>query len=128
MSACAEATGPEVAQCWSVCYVGDAQEASVHSEKPVYSVRPHAQEASVPPEAITSGRPQCVPAGAQLTRGIEKTAAALVEELKALSVAVRDEDLANVATVSAGGNEVVRARCWPPGPSAACRPCNENGQ
>jgi hypothetical protein len=55
---------------------------------------------------------------AQLTRGIEKTAAALVEELKALSVEVRDEDLANVATVSAGGNEVVRARTlgtsWPP--------------
>ena len=50
---------------------------------------------------------------AQLTRGIEKTATALVEELKALSVEVRDEDLANVATVSAGGNPVVRcARAW----------------
>ena len=33
--------------------------------------------------------------------------AGLVEELQALSVEVRDEDLANVATVSAGGNEVV---------------------
>ncbi|CAL5229163.1 g12438 [Coccomyxa viridis] len=43
----------------------------------------------------------------QLTRGIEKTVAALVEELQELSVAVRDEDLANVATVSAGGNEVI---------------------
>ena len=30
-----------------------------------------------------------------------------MEELKKLSVEVRDEDLANVATVSAGGNEVV---------------------
>ena len=30
-----------------------------------------------------------------------------MEELQALSVEVRDEDLANVATVSAGGNEVV---------------------
>ena len=43
----------------------------------------------------------------QLTRGIEKTVASLVEELQQLSVEVRDEDLANVATVSAGGNEVV---------------------
>jgi len=43
----------------------------------------------------------------QLTRGIEKTVAGLVEELQQLSVEVRDEDLANVATVSAGGNEVV---------------------
>ena len=32
---------------------------------------------------------------------------ALVEELKLLSEEVKDEDLANVATVSAGGNEVV---------------------
>ncbi len=47
--------------------------------------------------------PMCV----QLTRGIEKTVAGLVEELQQLSVEVRDEDLANVATVSAGGNEVV---------------------
>ena len=45
----------------------------------------------------------------QLTRGIEKTVAALVKELKALSVDVSDDDLANVATVSAGNNEVVRA-------------------
>ena len=48
----------------------------------------------------------------QLTRGIEKTVAALVKELKALSVDVSDDDLANVATVSAGNNEVVRA-CKP---------------
>ena len=45
----------------------------------------------------------------QLTRGIEKTVTALVKELKALSVDVSDDDLANVATVSAGNNEVVRA-------------------
>ncbi len=51
--------------------------------------------------------------GLQLTRGIEKTVAALVEELQELSVAVRDEDLANVATVSAGGNEVVSAPVLP---------------
>ena len=43
----------------------------------------------------------------QLTRGIEKTVAALVKELAAQSVEVSDADLANVATVSAGGNEVV---------------------
>ena len=49
----------------------------------------------------------------QLTRGIEKTVAGLVEELQKLSVEVRDEDLANVATVSAGGNEVVTARLFP---------------
>ena len=46
----------------------------------------------------------------QLTRGIEKTVAALVKELRALSVDVSDDDLANVATVSAGNNEVVRVR------------------
>lgn len=45
----------------------------------------------------------------QLTRGIEKTVAALVKELQSLSVPVSDDDLANVATVSAGNNEVVRA-------------------
>ena len=44
----------------------------------------------------------------QLTRGIEKTVAALVKELKDLSTEVKDEDLVNVATVSAGGSEVVR--------------------
>ena len=44
----------------------------------------------------------------QLTRGIEKTVVALVKELQAMSVDVADEDLVNVATVSAGGNEVVR--------------------
>ncbi|KAK9839442.1 hypothetical protein WJX81_002450 [Elliptochloris bilobata] len=43
----------------------------------------------------------------QLTRGIEKTVAALVKELQALSVDVSDDDLANVATVSAGNNEVI---------------------
>ena len=43
----------------------------------------------------------------QLTRGIERTVAALVKELKNLSTDVTDEDLINVATVSAGGNEVV---------------------
>ena len=45
----------------------------------------------------------------QLTRGIEKTVAALVKELQKISVDVTDDDLINVATVSAGGNEVVRA-------------------
>ena len=34
--------------------------------------------------------------------------AGLVDELQELSVEVRNEDLANVATVSAGGNELVR--------------------
>lgn len=43
----------------------------------------------------------------QLTRGIEKTVAALVKSLAQMSVEVSDADLANVATVSAGGNEVV---------------------
>ena len=65
-----------------------------------------------------------VAAGPQLTRGIEKTAAALVEELKKLSVEVRDEDLANVATVSAGGNPVVRAACpAPPFPEVPFQVC-----
>lgn len=43
----------------------------------------------------------------QLTRGIEKTVAGLVKELKLLSTEVQDSDLANVATVSAGGNETI---------------------
>jgi len=40
----------------------------------------------------------------QITRGIERTVSALVEKLKGLSTEVSDEDLANVATVSAGNN------------------------
>ena len=47
-----------------------------------------------------------------LARGIEKTVAALGKELQALSVEVTDDDLANVATVSAGNNEVVRTQSW----------------
>ena len=43
----------------------------------------------------------------QLCRGIETTVAALVKDLQAMSTDVTDADLANVATVSAGGNEVV---------------------
>ncbi len=58
---------------------------------------------------MLSGHVMC----AQLTRGIEKTVAGLVEELQQLSVEVRDEDLANVATVSAGGNEVVSLASCP---------------
>ncbi|DBA84690.1 hypothetical protein WJX77_004967 [Trebouxia sp. C0004] len=43
----------------------------------------------------------------QLCRGIETTVAALVKDLQAMSTDVTDADLANVATVSAGGNEVI---------------------
>lgn len=43
----------------------------------------------------------------QLTRGMEKTVAALVEELKSLSKDVEDAELSSVATVSAGGNEEI---------------------
>lgn len=43
----------------------------------------------------------------QLTRGIEKTVAALVKDLAKMSTDVTDDDLINVATVSAGGNEVI---------------------
>ena len=46
----------------------------------------------------------------QLCRGIEATVSALVKDLQAISTDVTDADLANVATVSAGGNETVRAR------------------
>jgi hypothetical protein len=50
----------------------------------------------------------CLPAGTnpvQLTRGMDKTVAALVKELAAFSTEVADDkDLANVAAVSAGGN------------------------
>lgn len=42
----------------------------------------------------------------QLTRGMDKTVAALVQELKKLSTEVADDkDLANVAAVSAGENQ-----------------------
>ena len=47
----------------------------------------------------------------QLTRGIERTVAALVQELKSVATDVTDDDLVNVATVSAGGNEVVITYC-----------------
>jgi chaperonin GroEL (HSP60 family) len=41
----------------------------------------------------------------QLTRGMDKTVTALVQELKDLSTEVADDkDLANVAAVSAGGH------------------------
>lgn len=41
----------------------------------------------------------------QLTRGMDKTVAALVKDLAGLSTEVaNDKDLANVAAVSAGGN------------------------
>ena len=43
----------------------------------------------------------------QLSRGIESTVSALVKDLKQMSTDVTDADLANVATVSAGGNETV---------------------
>lgn len=43
----------------------------------------------------------------QLCRGIDKTVAALVEVLKTLSKEVTDEELASVASVSAGGNDEV---------------------
>ena len=48
--------------------------------------------------------------GAQLTRGIEKTVAGLVVKLRDMGTEVTDEALADVATVSAGNNRVVR-RC-----------------
>lgn len=43
----------------------------------------------------------------QLTRGIEKTVAKLVERLSDTSTEVTDEGLADVAAVSAGNNRVV---------------------
>lgn len=43
----------------------------------------------------------------QITRGIEKTVKALVEELKAMSKDVEDSELADVAAVSAGNNDEV---------------------
>jgi chaperonin GroEL len=53
---------------------------------------------------------QVVAAGAnpiQITRGIDKTVAALVKELKLLSKEVEDSELSDVAAVSAGNNEEV---------------------
>ena len=45
----------------------------------------------------------------QVVRGMEKTTAALVGVLKGIARQVEDAELANVATVSAGGNEEVGA-------------------
>ena len=51
----------------------------------------------------------------QVARGIETTVVKLVKELEAMSVEVTDDELANVATVAAGNNEVVsRAALWQP--------------
>lgn len=58
---------------------------------------------------ITEGV-KVVAAGAnpiQITRGIERTTKALVEELKRMSKEVTDSELADVAAVSAGNNEEV---------------------
>nr|GEX39680.1 RuBisCO large subunit-binding protein subunit beta, chloroplastic [Tanacetum cinerariifolium] len=58
---------------------------------------------------ITEGV-KVVAAGAnpiQITRGIEKTTKALVEELKKMSKEVEDSELADVAAVSAGNNQEV---------------------
>ena len=49
----------------------------------------------------------------QLSRGIESTVTALVKDLKQMSTDVTDADLANVATVSAGGNETVSSAIKP---------------
>ena len=49
----------------------------------------------------------------QLCRGIEATVSALVKDLQQISTDVTDADLANVATVSAGGNETVRCCAFP---------------
>nr|CAB3466748.1 unnamed protein product [Digitaria exilis] len=57
-------------------------------------------------DGVTVAR-EVVAAGAnpvQITRGIEKTAKALVEELRKLSKEVEDSELADVAAVSAGNN------------------------
>lgn len=62
--------------------------------------------------AIIAEGMKIVAAGAnpvQLTRGIDKTVIALVAKLKELSTEVTDDALADVATVSAGNNRVVRA-------------------
>lgn len=48
------------------------------------------------------------PHAVQLIRGMDKTVEHLVGELKKLSKDVTDEELKDVATVSAGGNEKVR--------------------
>ena len=44
----------------------------------------------------------------QLIRGMDKTVEHLVAELKKLAQDVTDEELKDVATVSAGGNDKVR--------------------
>ena len=66
----------------------------------------------------------CVRLTLQLTRGIEKTVAQLVEKLAETSTEVTDDGLADVAAVSAGNNRVVRPTpCTqmlpPPAPSCS---------
>ncbi len=58
--------------------------------------------------SIAVGQSHSLSALLQLTRGIEKTVAKLVERLAETSTEVTDEGLADVATVSAGNNRVVR--------------------
>lgn len=65
--------------------------------------------------AIIAEGMKIVAAGAnpvQLTRGIERTVAELVKKLQKSSTEVTDEGLADVATVSAGNNRVVRHRAY----------------
>lgn len=69
--------------------------------------------------AIIAEGMKIVAAGAnpvQLTRGIDKTVVALVAKLAELSTEVTDEALADVATVSAGNNRVVRGIAAPVDP------------
>lgn len=43
----------------------------------------------------------------QLTRGMERTSTALMEQLKTMTREVKDDEIANVASVSAGNNEEI---------------------
>lgn len=66
--------------------------------------------ATVLSAAIIEEGMKVVAAGAnpiQIVRGIEKTCAALIAELRVLSKEVEDDELSSVAAVSAGGNEEV---------------------
>jgi len=76
------------------------------ARSPAAALAPLAPQRSAPNPRLTNPQPATRnPHTQQLTRGMEKTVAALVHELRLMSTEVRtDTDLANVAAISAGGN------------------------
>jgi hypothetical protein len=92
-------------------FLRPVKDTSTQHSLPVFLSIPQTCPLTLPPVPLCALYQPPVPTGTnpvQLTRGMDKTVAALVGELKALSTEVaNDKDLANVAAVSAGEHT-----CW----------------